>query len=106
MKLKCFFVTIRTAKSNPRLTRIYITLFRYGDKTPKGPLARLLAVVWIMISTIFLSLFTANASSIIAISQAEEDYTNTIGKTVHCLISSLYVCMANTTLVYHDILSI
>ena len=67
------------------VSTVLITLSRYGDKTPKGPAARLLAVVWIMISTVFLSLFTANASSILAISQAEEDVSNTLGKKVYAV---------------------
>ena len=62
-------------------------IFRYGDKTPKGPFARILAVIWILISAIFLSLFTANASSILAMSQAEEDHANTIGKKIGCFNS-------------------
>ena len=56
--------------------------FRYGDKSPKGGLGRVLAVIWIMISTVFLSLFTANATSILQISQAEEDHSLTLGKKV------------------------
>lgn len=55
---------------------------RYGDKNTKGPFARVIAVMWIMISTVLVSLFTANASSILAISQAEEDHSNTLGKKV------------------------
>ena len=70
-------------------------MYRYGDKAPKGIIARILAVFWIMISTVFLALFTANATSILAISQAEEDHSVTLGKRVilyNCLltISSKY----------------
>ena len=42
----------------------------------------MLAVFWIMVSTVFLSLFTANATAILSISQAEEDHTLTLGKKV------------------------
>ena len=66
---------------------VTMTTVGYGDKTPKGPVTRILAVIWILISTIFISLFTANASSILAISQAEEDHTNLIGKKIGCLNS-------------------
>ncbi|XP_046840193.1 uncharacterized protein LOC124434354 isoform X2 [Xenia sp. Carnegie-2017] len=61
---------------------ITMTGVGYGDKTTKGPFGRIMAVLWIMISTIFVSLFTANASSILAISQAEEDHSITLGKKI------------------------
>ncbi|XP_028394048.1 uncharacterized protein LOC114518284 [Dendronephthya gigantea] len=66
---------------------VTMTSVGYGDKTPKGPIGRILAVLWILISSVILSLFTANASSILAISQAEEDYTSTLGTRIGCFNS-------------------
>ena len=54
----------------------------YGDKSPRSVPARVLAVIWVMMSAVFLSLFTANATSILNQSLQEEDYTETIGKKV------------------------
>ena len=64
------------------LFKVFEPFSSYGDKTPKGPIARFLAVVWIIISTVFLALFTANATTILQISQAEEDHSITLGKKV------------------------
>lgn len=61
----------------------------YGDRAPKGITARILAVCWMMISVVFLALFTANATTILAISQAEEDHTVTLGKRVILTCSAL-----------------
>ena len=54
----------------------------YGDKAPKSVPARILAVVWVLMSAVFLSLFTANATSILNQGLRGEDYAETIGKKV------------------------
>jgi hypothetical protein len=54
----------------------------YGDKAPKSVPARIIAVVWVLMSAVFLSLFTANATSILNQSLQGEDYSETFGKKV------------------------
>lgn len=60
-----------TAVNNKRLysTLLQLTVmspyFSYGDKAPKNPLARLLAIVWMLLSYILLSLVAANIISLL-----------------------------------------
>ena len=61
---------------------VTMTTVGYGDKAPKSVPARVLAVVWVLMSAVFLSLFTANATSILNQSLKEEDYTETVGKKI------------------------
>lgn len=42
-----------------------ISYLRYGDKTPKSFLARLLTVLWMITGTIVASLFTANVTTVL-----------------------------------------
>ncbi|XP_028394083.1 uncharacterized protein LOC114518309 [Dendronephthya gigantea] len=70
---------------------VTMTTVGYGDRAPKGITARVLAVFWMMISIVFLALFTANATAILAISQADEDHTITLGKRVGVLNSKHFI---------------
>ncbi|XP_028394268.1 uncharacterized protein LOC114518470 isoform X2 [Dendronephthya gigantea] len=61
---------------------VTMTTVGYGDKAPKSVPARILAVLWVLMSAVLLSLFTANATAILNQSLQEEDHTETIGKKI------------------------
>ena len=54
----------------------------YGDKSPKSAPARILAIIWVMISAILLALFTAHTTEILDTNN-EEDYASSVGKKVN-----------------------
>ncbi|XP_028414991.1 uncharacterized protein LOC114538066 [Dendronephthya gigantea] len=70
---------------------VTMTTVGYGDKTPKSFPARIVAVIWVMISAVLLSLFTANVTTILDRSLVKTDYASMKGRKVGVLFSKDFV---------------